>query len=80
MLLNKLGYDLPGDAFYVVPRDLTMGKQGFGSVKAKFTLWERIAAPGLTKKWKWSSHFLWEPVWMLTGGGKHVPVPQLGFL
>lgn len=41
MSLNKVGYDLPGNAFHVVPRDLTTGKQEFGSVTAEFTLWER---------------------------------------
>lgn len=64
MLLNKLGYDLPGNAFSVVAGDLTIRKLEFGSVTAKLTLWDRT---GPTKKWKWSSHFLWEPVWVLRG-------------
>lgn len=64
MLLNKLGYELPGNAFSLVAGDLTIRKLEFGSVTAKLTLWDRT---GPTKKWKWSSHFLWEPVWVLRG-------------
>lgn len=52
MLLNKLGYDLPGNIFHVVPRDWTTRKQEFGSVTAKFTLGERIVPSAGTRTHK----------------------------
>lgn len=70
MLLNKLGYDLPGNAFHVVPRDFTMRNLEI------HTLRERELYPaGLTEEWEWSSHSLWEPE---GDGKKHIPVPPDG--
>lgn len=83
MLLNKLGYDLPGNDFHVVPRDLAIRKWGFGSVTAEFTLWERIAASAGTRAHQEIQVELSIPLGACLDAerdGKHIPAHQLGFL
>lgn len=58
-------------------------QSGFWECHCKVhTLRERelhpVLAAGLTKEWKWSSHFLWEPGWDAEGDGKHIPVQSGG--
>lgn len=76
MLPNKLGYDLPGNVFYVVPKDFAIRKQGF--------IWKcHCKVHTLGENWthremELELSFPLGSCLDADGDGKHIPVHQLG--